>query len=221
MPVYIFLDEGGDFNFSPTGSKYFSLTCVNMARPFKLHTELDTYKYDLIEYLKTPRINLEHFHCADDNKYIRKRMFDLLATELPQNCVDSVIVEKSKTGTALQAPDKFYPKMIGYLLKFAVNVTGTPIDEVIVITDNIPINKKRNAIEKGIKLLLARILPKGTPYQIMHHASKAHYGLQIADYLNWAMFRKWEHGDDDAYKIVKHLFRSEFDIFRTGKRHYY
>lgn len=65
--VYIFLDEGGDLNFSNTGSRFFSLSCVSMQRPFTLNTVLDTYKYDLIAF----GLNIESFHCTYDNKHVR------------------------------------------------------------------------------------------------------------------------------------------------------
>ncbi len=219
--LYLFLDESGNFDFSKSGSAYFTLTSVSMRRPFALHTKLDTYKYDLIEHLIKPRIEMEYFHCADDNSFVRRKMFELLAMELMASSVDAVIVEKRKTGPALQAVEEFYPKMLGYLLRYVLEKTPDGISELVIITDSIPVNKKRRAVEKALKLVLAKMLPRTTPYKIMHHASRAHYGLQIADYLNWAILRRWERGDDTAYDQIKHLIRSEFDIFRTGTRHYY
>lgn len=219
--LYIFLDEGGNFDFSLTGSRYFTLTCVSLYRPFTLHTDLDTYKYDLIEHRIKPRIEMEYFHCADDNKYVRGRVFSMLAASVPSASVDSVIVEKRKTGPALQAPEKFYPKMLGYLLRYAVNKASHGVGEVVVITDSLPVAKKRKAIEKAVKTVLAGMLPAGTPYRVMHHSSRAHYGLQIADYFNWAIYRKWEHGDAASRTIIASQIRSEFDIFKRGVRYYY
>ncbi|WP_071672527.1 DUF3800 domain-containing protein [Nioella nitratireducens] len=219
--LYIFLDEGGNFDFSPTGSKYFTLTCVSMYRPFTLHTELDTYKYNLIEHRITPRISMEYFHCADDNRHVRGRVFSMLAGSVPHDSVDSVIVEKRKTGPALQPPEKFYPKMLGFLLRYSVDRASQGIGEVVVITDSLPVAKKRRAIEKAVKTVLADMLPATTPYRVMHHSSRAHYGLQVADYFNWAIYRKWEHGDDRSYVTISHQIRSEFDIFSSGVRYYY
>lgn len=219
--VYIFLDEGGNFDFSPKGSKYFTLTCVSLFRPFKLHTDLDTYKYDLIEHRITPRIGVEYFHCADDNKHVRAKVFAMLSAAIPHASVDAVIVEKRKTGPALQPPEKFYPKMLGYLLRYAVARASHGIGEVVVITDRLPVAKKRRAIEKAVKTVLSNVLDAGTPYRVMHHSSSAHYGLQIADYFNWAIYRKWERGDAASYAEISPQIRSEFDIFRTGKTFYY
>ncbi|WP_424943424.1 DUF3800 domain-containing protein [Aliiroseovarius crassostreae] len=219
--LYIFLDEGGNFDFSAKGSKYFTLTCVSMFRPFKLHTELDTYKYDLIEHRIKPRIEMEYFHCADDNRYVRGKVFSMLSMAVLPQSVDAVVVEKRKTGPALQVPEKFYPKMLGYLLRYAVEQALHAVGEVVVITDSLPMAKKRKSIEKAVKTVLAGMLPAGVPYRVVHHSSRAHYGLQVADYFNWAIYRKWEQGDDKSHKVISSQIRSEFDIFRTGVRYYY
>ncbi len=219
--LFIFLDEGGNFDFSPKGSRFFTLTGVSFSRPFSIYPVLDDYKYDLIEHRIKPPIEIEYFHCADDNKYIRNRVFGILDSYVPPNSVDCVVVEKSKTGPALQPPEHFYPRMIGYLLKYAVEQQIGKFGEVVVITDNLPVARKRDAIEKGLKTGLVKVLPKGIPYRIMHHASRSHYGLQVADYFNWAIFRKWENGDDRIHTIIRKKIRSEFDIFRSGTRNYY
>ena len=219
--LYIFLDEGGNFDFSPNGTKYFTLTCVSLYRPFSLHTTLDTYKYDLIEHRIMPRLEMEYFHCADDNSYVRKKVLSLLASSVPDKVVDAVVVEKGKTGPALQPPEKFYPAMLGYLLRYTVQRASEGVGEVVVITDSIPIAKKRRAVEKAVKMVLANMLPRTTPYRVMHHSSRAHYGLQVADYFNWAIFRKWERGDVSSYSIIESKVRSEFEIFRSGTKYYY
>ncbi|WBU61388.1 DUF3800 domain-containing protein [Paracoccus albus] len=219
--LYVFLDEGGNFDFSPSGSEYFTLTSVSMMRPFRLHTFLDTYKYDLLEFRVPPRIDLEYFHCAEDNSHIKERVFQMLADNLPLACADAVVVEKRKTGPALQAPENFYPRMLGYLLRYVVERCPNGIGELVIITDSIPVNRKRRAIEKAVKVTLSQMLPDSTPYRLMHHRSKAHYGLQIADYINWAILRKWERKQLQHHSLIEPLIRSEFDIFRTGRRHYY
>lgn len=164
---------------------------------------------------------MEYFHCADDNRHVRSKVFSMLASSVPHNSVDSVIVEKSKTGPALRPEVTFYPKMLGYLLRYAIENAPLSVGEVVVITDTIPVARKRGAVEKAIKTTLKAMLPATTPYRVMHHASRAHYGLQVADYFNWAIYRKWEHGDATAHSAIASQIRSEFDIFRKGVRRYY
>jgi len=42
--AYLFLDEGGNFDFSSTGTRYFILTSVATQRPFPAHASLDDFK---------------------------------------------------------------------------------------------------------------------------------------------------------------------------------
>lgn len=216
--AYLFLDEGGNFDFSPTGTRYFVLTSVATRRPFPAHGPLDDFKHDCLEF----GLDTEYFHCADDNPRVRRRVFDLIAANLDSLRIDCLVVEKPKAGPALREDKRFYPEMLGHLLKYVIpRELRNSVDEVIVITDTIPIQKKRQAVEKAIKRALSSMLPAGMRYRILHHASRSHYGLQVADYCNWAVFRKWQKDDVEFYDRIKSAVRSEFDIFRSGTRHYY
>ena len=91
-----------------------------------------------------------------------------------------------------------------------------------VITDRVPVDKKRKDIEKGVQLALADMLPQGErKYKILHHTSRSHYGLQIADYCCWAVYRKWDRNEMKCYDTIKEAIRSEFDIFSKGNTYYY
>lgn len=216
--LYIFLDEGGNFDFSLGGTKYFTLTALSKERPFEAYRPLCELKYNLIE-LGT---EIESFHAAEDRQAVRNSVFDIIHQHLNGTRLDSLIVEKRKTESALQKEDRFYPEMIGHLLPYVIKGYDLSLfDKVLVFTDTIPINRKRNAIEKAIKQTLALKLPDNVTYEIFHHVSKSNYDLQIVDYCNWAIYRKWESKDERSYQVIRNVIRSEFDIFRTGMRYYY
>lgn len=216
--VYIFLDESGNLDFSPSGTRYFVLTSVSVGRPFPWFDSLDAYKYDCLEY----GLENEYFHCANDNKHVRGRVFEIIANHLDAVYIDSLIVEKRKTGPALMADRRFYAEMLGYLLKYVLpREPNAGADEVVIVTDRIPVSKKRAAIEKGVKRTLASMLPPGRKYRILHHDSRSHYGLQIADYCCWAVYRKYATGQTAYFDLIRPSVRSEFDIFRTGTIYYY
>lgn len=216
--LYIFLDEGGNLDFSGSGTKYFTLTSLSKERPFEAYKVMNELKYDLIEV----ETEIEYFHASEDRQAVRNEVFEIIKTHLDQTRLDSLIVEKRKTGPALQAEEKFYPRMLGYLLKYVVNGYDlTMFEKVIVFTDSIPVQRKKKAIQKAIKIFLASVLPAEVTYSICHHASKSNYDLQIADYCNWAVFRKWEGGDARSYDIIRRVVRSEFDIFQKGMKYYY
>lgn len=216
--LYVFLDEAGNFDFSKSGTRYFLLGCITKERPFIAYQELSELKYDLVE----EGLNIEYFHAAEDRQDTRNRVFGTIAKHLNGVQYDSVIVEKRKTGPALQSPDKFYPKILGYLLRYVLGQYDlSQYREVIVFTDRIPINKMKKAVEKAIKLTLAEMLPDSARYRIYHHESKSNFDLQIADYFNWAVYRKWDRTDSRSYNVIQPVVRSEFDIFRSGNTFYY
>ena len=216
--LYIFLDEAGDFNFSPNGSKFFTLASVTRERPFEDYNQFINLKYGLVEQ----GLDIEYFHASEDRQAVRDQVFNIIQRSLEGLRIDSVIVEKRKTGPALCEEMKFYPRMLGYLLRYVLE--HHPLDqysEVIVFTDRIPVKGKRNAVEKTVKTTLANMLPRTARYRLLHHDSKSNFQLQIADYCNWAIYRKWSRGDSRSYDLIRAALKSEFDIFRTGTRLYY
>ena len=216
--LYMFVDESGNFDFSEKGTAFFTLTCVAIERPFRIYQEIDNYKYDLIEN----GFPLEFFHCAEDNKPIRSKMLGLIKKYLAEFRIDSLIVEKRKTAPSLQEPTEFYPRMLGYLLAYVLrDYRSGQFSKIVIITDSIPEAKKRKAMEKSTKAILATMLSESTNHTILHHAAKSHYGLQIVDYCNWSIFRKWERSDNEHYSLIESAIRSEFDIFQTGTKKYY
>ncbi|MCK9502337.1 MAG: DUF3800 domain-containing protein [Acholeplasmataceae bacterium] len=215
--IYIFLDEGGNFDFSPRGTKFFTLTSVLKRRPFNIYGQLTELRFDLIEN----GLDIEYFHAAENKQAVRDKVFEVIKNNADRLLVDSVVVEKRKTGPALQPPEKFYPRMLGYLLRYVVERIREDYSELIVITDVIPVEKKRRAIEKAIKQTLSSMLPNSMQYRVLHHASKSSASLQVADYCNWAIFRAWERSDRRSLDLITEIVRSQFNIFRGGTRFYY
>ncbi len=216
--LYVFLDESGNLDFSSSGTRYFVMTSVSMRRPFHVNDALNEYKYDCIEY----GLEQQYFHCAEDNSHVRGRVFEIISSRLQDMEIHSLIVEKSKTNPVLTVETRFYPQMLGYLLKYVLGSRfHEDVREVLIITDTLPLKRQRRAIEKAVKGFLSAMLPDRVKYRVVHHDSRSHHGLQVADYCCWAIYRKWEKGEKTHYSSIKSALRSEFDIFRAGTIHYY
>jgi len=216
--LYIFLDEAGNLDFSTGGTRYFLLSSVTKERPFHAYKELTELRYDLVEL----GMNIEYFHAAEDTQATRNRVFDIIRRNLAGIRVDSLVVEKRKTAPELRTEERFYPEMLGHLLRGVVSTFEmAQYAEVIVFTDRIPVQRKRQAVEKAVKTTLTRMLPQGVRYRVLHHASKSNFDLQIADYCNWAVYRKWDRADERSYQLIRPVVQSEFDIFRNENRTYY
>jgi hypothetical protein len=216
--LYVFLDESGNFSFAPNGTRYYSLTSIALERPFEVYKQLGDLKYDLME----AGLEIEYFHASEDAQHVRDKVFQIIQTQLNALRIDSVLVEKRKTGRALQTEEKFYPKMVGYLLRYVLeHVPLNDFSSVFIITDSLPVARKKKAMEKGIKTVLAEMLPNASNYRVFHHSSKSNFCLQVVDYCNWAIFRKWEMQDNRSYVLIEKAIKSEFDIFRKGVIFYY
>lgn len=205
--VYIFLDESGNFDFRGSGSRNLVMTCVGMCRPFPAWEPLDDYKYRCIEN----GMDIEYFHCYADRKHVRNTVFSVIAQHLDDMRISCVVIEKTRVSPMTQEPKWLYRWMLGYLLgRVLAGEVSTGGKDVIVITDTIPVNERRKAIVKSIQLAVARNQPPNMKYRILHHQSRTHYGLQIADYCCWAIFRKWEIGDRSWYDRIKPAIKGEF-----------
>ncbi len=216
--LYIFLDEGGNFDFSKSGTKYFVLTALSKQRPFRAYRPLNELKYDLVEKGN----DIEYFHASEDRQAVRNAVFQIITTRLEEVCLDSLIIEKRKTAPSLHNQEKFYSEMISNLVSHVIgrsNLAGG--DKVIVFTDNIPVHRKKESAEKAIRRSLSHKLGEKVPYEILHHQSKSNFDLQIIDYCNWAVFRKWESGDRRSYEMIRKVLRSELDIFSNNGACYY
>ena len=216
--LYIFLDEGGNLDFSTNGTKYFTVSAITKTRPFSLDQALLSLKYDLME----EGLPLDRFHASEDKQAVRNRVFAAISKHLSEFRIDSLIVEKRKTQLQLQEQAKFYSAMLGYLLRHVFKEAhGEQYQQIIVQTDTLPVKKKREAFEKAIKTTLASMLPDTATYRVLHHESRSSIGLQAADYCNWAIYKKWTDGDERSYALIKAGIKSEFDIFKTGTDYYY
>ena len=207
---YIFLDEAGNFDFSDKGTRYFVLTTVSARRPFEWRDSLDDFKYDCIE----DGVGIEYFHCYNDSKRVRTAVFDLIASKSAGVNIDCLVVEKSKVPHTIRDEARFYPRMLGYLLSLVapIELESGDADEIVVITDTIPVNRRRRAVEKAVQTTLTNMLPSRMKYRILHHQSRSHYGLQVVDYCCWAIFRKWQRRDSTWFDRISSAVRNEFEF---------
>ncbi|MEQ9308017.1 MAG: DUF3800 domain-containing protein [Balneolaceae bacterium] len=216
--LYVFLDESGNLDFSKSGSEHFIITSLLLERPFPCYNDLIELRYDLLELGH----ELELFHATEDRQMVRNKVFEIINANLNEIRLDSLIVRKRRTATVLQGYKKFYPEMVGYLLRFVLKkIEMNEYDQIIVVTDTIPLQKKKSIIEGETKRVLKELIPKEKEFKVMHHSSKSNVSLQVVDYCCWAIFRKWERNDTRSYDLIREALASEFDIFRNGKINYY
>lgn len=108
--LYLFIDESGNFDFSPKGTKYFILSCLSTFQPIKEREKLLNLRYQLLD----AGFNQEFFHATEDKQVVRNEVFSILNSFSNDIEIDSVIVQKNKTNPSLYY-EEYYKK--GRLIK--------------------------------------------------------------------------------------------------------
>ncbi|HEX5928958.1 MAG TPA: hypothetical protein VFY48_06160 [Solirubrobacterales bacterium] len=97
-------------------------------------------------------------------------------------------------------------------------------DELLVVASSLQIKKKRKSTKAGVHDAVAEVVSQVSPTVTCHCAfspAASDPCLQVADYLTWAVQRKYESEDERSYDLVKHLIKSEFEPFKRGRTLYY
>ena len=222
MPnLYAFIDESGDGGFTPKGSRYFSVTSMLLTDPSIGRDALFRLRHQIIEEGQ----DLEYFHATTDRQVDRDRVFAILGALEPGDCrADTVLMEKAKANPALRVPQRYYSGAVERVLRYQLAAYGRDIrqfDSLVVFLDRpSQRGKEFSAMLKALKSNLPRFL-HGVPYSLHFHASMSHHGLQMVDYLSWAVSVHRERGEDRPLAAVQHLVQTQLDMFRNGTKVYY
>lgn len=224
----MYIDESGNFDFSPKGTTFYSLTGIVTHNPNVLVPELNSLRHEILSGKELPKLSpsyLENhlsrkFHASEDRQPVRDMVYQEIQS-MPKKIIKahSIIAQKNKTNPTIRRPTEFYQNLTVPLLKFALK--GYQYSELIVFIDSSPVGTKRNALIKNIKTALSDQVPSKI-YVIYCVPSESNYLLQVADYINWAIYRKWERNDERSYKLISDLLeKPELDIFERGTTTYY
>jgi hypothetical protein len=152
--LFIFIDESGNFDFSPIGTKYFVLSAATTTNPLGKEM-IEKIKYSLIK----DGIDIEYFHAAEDRQFIRDKIYSVIEN-LDDIEVDSVIVQKNKANPSLYKADqkkkskkgvKIYTLALRNLLQYIFRRydNSLNIEKVIVVLSSIFDRNKRESIKKN------------------------------------------------------------------------
>ncbi|NQU77392.1 DUF3800 domain-containing protein, partial [Candidatus Falkowbacteria bacterium] len=95
--LYLFVDESGNLDFSPKGTKYFTLSCLCTFSPVREREKLLGLRYHLLG----EGADQEFFHATEDRQIVRNQVFDIIDSLVDDIGIYSVIVQKNKTNPAL------------------------------------------------------------------------------------------------------------------------
>jgi hypothetical protein len=220
-PVYVFIDESGNFDFTSSGTRLFIMTAVVVSDPTQGSNELLKWRHHILtcdaKTLKTRNTrDCTHFHCTEDSQYARDGVFSIVAAMNFE--AYAVIIEKRKVNPSIRPAHALYEKAFrGLVLGFLRR--NAKVSEAHIFAAELKTQKKKSAFLGALKGTLAG--EKGLRYQIHLHPTQSHHMLQVSDYVCWAIARKHELKDDRSYRLIKANVKSEFDLFRRGTTIFY
>ncbi len=227
--LYIFIDESGNFDFSPSGTKNFVLTAVSSLSPLKYRGSFQEFKYQLL----CSGVDEECFHATEDTQLVRDNVYGLIHV-LGDLHIDSVIAQKNKanpslyteyhekTGKIIKTSSgvEFYRIVCQNLLQYILRrYDRSNIQKIVIVLDALFTHNKKQLILKSLKVYLKKHF--GKPCYVYFHQSKSDINCQIADYCGWALYVKHERQEPRPYKQIQDKIISEFLIFGRGRTEYY
>ena len=166
---------------------------------------------------------IDQLHATKDRQAVRDRAFDLIAnTDLR---FDATILDKRKAQDELRSDPLYFYKLAWYLhFKYVAAQIADSNDELLVVASSLQIKKKLKSTKAGVHKAVAEVVSQVSPTVTCHCAfspAASDPCLQVADYLTWAIQRKYERDDTRSYDLVRHLVKSEFEPFKQGTKLYY
>lgn len=222
--VYLYIDEAGNFDFSPKGSKYLILTCAVMRREFQHLSDLSGIKYDCLEGTLPAKKQGDsfEFHAAEDWQALRNKVFDVIS-HIHDLHVYSIVIRKNMTNPTLRPPEKLYSRIFDWLLhdvKFGEGIDAS--NHIVVVTDSVNFKGKNDALKSSLLSYMDKeFFSHGMTGTLYQHKSCSDLNLQIVDYCSWAIQRYWEKDDTRSFEIIESKVRHVGDPFRNGDMVYY
>ena len=140
---YLFIDESGNFDFSPKGTRYFSLTGFITDDPITKRENLVSLRYRLL----SEGVDHEYFHATEDKQAVRDEVYSFLASLGDTYEVHSVIAQKNKTHPTLYKESykkgekqitlttgiELYKKLCECLLKYVFTGKSLRAKKIVVV----------------------------------------------------------------------------------------
>lgn len=226
---YIFIDESGKpevysakgVNLVARGvaTKFLVLCAVRTTDQLHLQQQVAQFRADLLRdndlrKMFSSAYALDAFHATNDYAPVRERFYQFINTLDVK--IDVLVVEKLKCYDALKrSPGKLYGVMAGQLLKNICHQSD--ITEIIFSRKDSKL-KLRHELEievERVRLEYMAAHPKlksELQLSYFHNPHYSHGGLQIADYVAFAVFQVFERHNDQWYRLVQEKIGKIQDI---------
>jgi hypothetical protein len=192
---YVYIDETGDLG--ETGSKYFVITAIWTDQPELLDR--------LIKNIRRNKFKkqLKDVHEIKANKsrpelrmYILKKL-----SEIERLRAQSIILKKDNVFSEYLKNDK--NKLYNYVCGILVSNMSIDSKNLVIRIDR---SKGKQALRDDFDQYVTKKFTEARwnrKIEIYHSWSHSWSGLQLVDFVSWAVFHKFESGNDEYFKIIE------------------
>ena len=213
--AYIFIDESGDlgFNFNKKKtSKYFVVTFLFAENK----TPLDKIVKKTFKGFSKKEVQTHTgvLHAYKELPKTRQKVLSLFQ-EQKVGSVITIYLNKNKVYTKLKDEKQvLYNYVTNILLDRVCTKKLIPIKEkIFIIASRRETNKFLN--ENFSNYITAQATGNHKlNVEVEIRPPSREKGLQIVDMLSWAIFRKYEHGDESYYNLIKSEIVEENALFK-------
>lgn len=179
--LFIYLDESGNFDFSPTGTKHLVMSAISTVNPSRNLRVLGRLKYDLM----SSGLNIPNFHASEDVQQVRNLVFSCLG-DLSITGVNTFWIRKDDIRLNLPEAANVYRSFGLAFAKWAQSQKEKlKVERVVLVFDRVLTSKERSNFRSSTKGLFASF--DGIYFVYFHNVHKDFNG-QIADYIAWAHY---------------------------------
>ncbi|CAB4634522.1 unannotated protein [freshwater metagenome] len=189
-PLFVFIDESGNFDFSEKGTRHFVLSAHITQTPLECGAGLSALTY---EFLSRGLIAEVPFHATSNTVGTRNRFIGELCATAHSCRVISMVVDKWRITEELRAP----PALLAYLgarLVEELEKTFRIRDEIVVLLFDTALTATRRAAV--LRQLKGKLKSSARTFRVLFRPVKHDVNGQIADHYAWATFRASETKDD-------------------------
>jgi hypothetical protein len=193
-PLWIFIDESGNFDFSPSGTRHFLMTAVVTADPAASGARMLALKYE--QMLRGS--NQLDFHATHNSRGTRKRVLEVIGG-MPGVTSHTFVADKAKLRDS-PSPQVEVVELIAHEIgTWAVVQASQHSDGVIAVFDTAFNTNQTSHLRQAVKKAIGA---GQMPYRIHFHRVANEPNGQIADYIAWAHFRNLARGDDEGLRFL-------------------
>lgn len=210
--AYIYLDESGDLGFNPKkkNSKYFVVTVLSALDKKPIEKVVKKVHSGLKK--KARRLSGGILHAYKEKPVTRNRLLKLLNEK--ECLIMTIYLNKSKVYTKLREEKHvLYNYVTNILLdRIMTKKLVTSKSEIHLVAAKRETNKFLN--ENFKDYLQKQIHGRhGLKIKIEIKTPGEEKALQVVDFASWAIFRKYERGDDSYYNLIKGKIFEESPLF--------